>query len=180
MTKKIYIFIIGVVSIVLVSCGATSFTEIYTGTGGTITAGINTFTIDVPDEGWVLDVFKITLINFNYAVASDLQIRAEKVGGKRVTLLDQKAGTNEFTGTYTFVDASDDAGLSRIVTYNGVIVPEVYQSEADFSTFEETVLYGTWQLTISDWTPATDGTLGGWSIELEYDERSPEDQDNLF
>jgi len=180
MTKKIYIFIIVVVSIVLVSCGSTIFIETYTGTGGDIIDGVNTFTIDVPDEGWVLDVFEITLTDLNYAAASDLQIRAEKVDSHRVTLLDQRAGTNAFTGTYTFVDNSDEAGLSRIVTYTGVIVPEVYQSEADFGIFEETVLTGTWQLTILDWTAENNGTLGSWSIELEYDERSPEDQNSLL
>ena len=180
MTKKIYIFIIVVVSIALVSCGTTIFTETYTGAGGSITDGVNTFTIDVSNEGWVLNVLEITLTDFIYPTASDLQIRFEKVDDERVTLLDQRAGTNDFIGTYTFVDNSDEAGLSRIVTYNGVVVPETYQSEADFGIFEETVQTGTWQLTISDWTAANDGTLGSWTIEIEYDERSPDSQDNLF
>jgi hypothetical protein len=156
-----------IVSLMLVSCGFFNTTATYNGTGGTISDGINAFTIDISDQGAVNRIIEIKLTNLNYANASDLMIRLEKVGDNRITMVDQRGGSNAYTGTYVFVDDSDEYGLSRLVTYSGVVVPETYQSEGDFNDFVKVEKSGTWQLTILDWTAGTDGTLGSWSIKIE-------------
>ncbi|UCB46857.1 MAG: hypothetical protein JSV25_05400 [Spirochaetota bacterium] len=171
MRNKIYISmivcIVVIVSLMLLSCGLFNTTTTYSGTGGSIISGINSFTIDISDKGAVYRILEVTLTNLNYANASDLMIRVEKVGDKRVTLVDQRGGTNAYAGTYVFVDDSNESGLSRLVTYSGVVVPETYQSEGDFNSFVDVETFGTWQLTILDWTAGTDGTLGSWSIKIE-------------
>jgi hypothetical protein len=170
MCRKIYIFLLFIHSLFLMSCdtlpGDSEVT--FMGTGGNIKYGINYFPIEIPIDGEVVKVDKVSLISLNYAVASDLEIRVEKVGSALKNIVKKKGGSNAFVGDYTFVDNSDEKGLPRLVTYTGVVVPEIYQS-GDFYDFKNCELLGSWHLIIIDWTPGTDGTLRSWQIRILFD-----------
>jgi hypothetical protein len=170
MIKKISICIISFISFFLISCdfflGDTS--ETYIGAGGNIRHGINYFPIEISCTGEVVKVETLRLIDLDYAVASDLEIRVKKVGGINKNIVKRKGGSNAFLGDYIFVDEDNDDGLSRIVTYDGVVVPETYQS-GDFYDFKGSELSGSWHLIIIDWTTGTDGTFSSWKIRIKYD-----------
>ena len=153
--------------VLLASCSLFKDTETFTGGGiGTIDAGVHTTTAYVPHSGQVKSVERVTLTGFTHVPGTSTSIQLESPGGLRVTLVASES--NSFGGTYGFTDDDDSYGLVRRV-YSGVtLVPEVYQADGDFEDFEERDVRGNWTLRIN--AGQASGSLGSWSLTLEYEE----------
>jgi hypothetical protein len=152
---------------VAVGCRVFDDTVTYYGSGGAIGAGVTTtFSLSVPDAGDIVSVKNVTLSNAVMSAPVTVRIELRAPGGQRVTLVSTES--NDFNGTYGFTDNDDSYGLVRRVAYGGVLVPETYQADGDLDDLEETSVFGTWSLLITDFG-VTGGTLGSWSLRIKFE-----------
>jgi subtilisin-like proprotein convertase family protein len=166
----------------------------YTGSGGiladfdpgTLTPGVTTFTIPVPDTGIILgglDNVQVQLIGLQHTFASDLEILLTyEPSGAAQSLFNQiglpdTAAPANFNGNYSFAssftddlwaialslgDVDDIPALNAFPTSFGSASPNNFSS-----VFAGLSPAGTWRLTIIDHAPGDTGELLGWQLGLD-------------
>ena len=140
----------------------------YSGGGGGIGANTTTtFDITVSNNSNnVYSLKEVKLITLTHTNASDLSIAIISPNNSSATLINQEGGSSAYNGTYTFVNSSDSAGLNRIVTFGGTVIPETYQSDNSFEEFVDDGVQGTWTLRITNFA-GTAGNLTNWEFSVQ-------------
>ncbi len=168
-----WILIISLLLISLASCELLTLPHPHSGASiASIFYLDNTSTASVTNQGTLNSVDKVVLNSFAHNNADDVKITLQAPSGETVTLIEYKGSNLDdyvATSPYTFVDNTDSTGLSRIVIYNGVVVPETYQATGDFDTFNGISISGNWQLKIYDnENNGSAATLSSWTLWLKY------------
>lgn len=79
-----------------------------------------------------------------------------------------------FRGTYSFSDSASASLPEPAGSTNDIIAGGTYKPEGQLANFAGASTAGTWTLKISDRAGADVGSLGGWSLTLDYGSAVPE------
>ena len=146
------------------SCALGAETRVVSATAGALT-GTHSFPVNFPYAGEIVEVQSVALQGLSHADAENLRITLRSPGLQPVILSNYEGGTDDFLGTYTYVDSGSGEGVNVYVASAGIIVPTTYWAYGDLSDYDDKDCIGDWKLEIDG---ASAGTLSSWAITIQY------------